>query len=159
MNSDSSPRFRLSVWRPAQHGRQLDYASLESELLSSAPLFNHRRLQEEIYQWHPGPEDVWGCISDSGLIDQLRTLFIDGFAPSLPPEKRSMAAFGKAVEEFGHKIAADSVTSWADTMQSARVARNEPVNLRGNCTLSLWHQMEWIHRTFGNLPGTSVTIR
>jgi hypothetical protein len=159
MNSDSSPRFRLSVWRPAQRGRQLDYATLENEPLNSAPVFNHRRLQEEIYQWHPGPEDVWGCITDSTLTDRLRSLFINGFAPSLPPEKRSMAAFGRAVDDFGQAITADSVMSWADTMQSVKVGRHEPANLRGNCTLSLWHQMEWIYRTFGHLPGASVTIR
>ena len=70
-----------------------------------------------------------------------------------------MLAFGKSVEEFRLAIADESTTSWADTMQSARVGRSEPANLRGNCTLSLWYQMEWIHRTFGHLPGASVTIR
>ena len=65
MGSEGIARFQLSVWHPAQLGRRLDYALTDKDGLKTGVLFDSERLQEEIYHWHPGQEDVWGCIEDS----------------------------------------------------------------------------------------------
>jgi hypothetical protein len=116
-------------------------------------------LLEEIYHWHPGEEDVWGCIQDPAMASEIRNLFIEGFAPSLAPEDRLMPAFRKAVEELRVALGHPNSSSWADSPQVVRTGRDESANIRANSTISLVHHMEWIVRTFGNVPGATVTIR
>jgi hypothetical protein len=159
MASEGIARFRLSVWRPAQLGRPLDYALTERPEIGKAIAFDSNRLQEEVYHWYPGQEDVWGCIEPPALSSELRDLFVEGFAPSRSPEQRSMANFQRAVEQLGIALNKNGVSTWADLMQTVRIGRNESANLRGNTALSLWHHMEWIIRVFGSVPGASVTIR
>jgi hypothetical protein len=159
MGSDGIARFRLSVWRPAQLGRHMDYALPPDGTPLSGNVFDSARLQEEIYHWHPGQEDVWGCIESPSLSSELRDLFVEGFAPNRSPNERSIIEFQKSVERFGAALSKAGTATWADAMQTVRVSRHEPVNLRGNIALSLWHHMDWIVRTFGSVPGASVTIR
>src|SRR4051812_45455906 len=111
---ENLPRFRLSVWQPAQSGRLLDYATNDGDAEESTRAFDHRRLQEEIYQWHPGPEDVWGCITDSEVSSRMRDLFVERFTPRLSPDKRSMVRFKDAVDDLGKELANDDASSWAD---------------------------------------------
>ncbi len=159
MASEGIARFRLSIWRPAQLGRQLDYALTDGDNASGRVIFNSDRLQEEIYHWHPGQEDVLGSVEPPGLSSELRDLFVERFAPSRSPEQRSMANFRQAVQRLGEVLTKDGKSSWSDMMQMVRVGRRDPVNLRGNAALSLWQHMEWIVSTFGSMPGASVTIR
>jgi len=159
MGSEGIAPFRLSVWHPAQFGRRLDYALTDEDMAKAVLVFDRARLQEEIYFWQPGQEDVWGCIQDPSLSSELRALFVEGFAPSCSPEKRSMDKFREAVDKLGTALASDTASTWADTIQMVRAGCNEATNLRSNCALSLLHHMEWILRTFGNLPAASVTIR
>jgi len=70
-----------------------------------------------------------------------------------------MDKFREAVDKLGTALASDTASTWADTIQMVRAGCNEATNLRSNCALSLLHHMEWILRTFGNLPAASVTIR
>lgn len=157
MNSECTPRFQLSVWRPAQLGRRVEYPPTGGEDAASNPTFDSSRLHEEIYYWHPGQEDVW-AITDGRLAAELRERFVEGFAPNLPPEQRSMERFREAVANLrSHATMVEN--DWADLMQTINVRRQESVNLRGNTTLSLLHHLEWLVRTFGSLPGASVTIR
>ncbi|WP_156513056.1 hypothetical protein [Planctomyces sp. SH-PL62] len=137
----------------------LDYARKDDEQIKTAINFDSARLLEEIYLWHPGSEDVWGCFKGSGVATKMRDLFVDGFAPRLSPEQRSMGHFRKAVNDLGKVLEDEAASSWSDTIQTVSVGRKEPVNLRGNASLSLWHHMKWISQTFGHLPGASVMIR
>jgi hypothetical protein len=159
MALENSPRFRLSVWRPARLVRHLDYPSTEDENNAVGVTFDSARLHEEIYQWHPGQEDVWAFINSADLVRECRELFVENFAPNRPPAQRSMVQFQLAVSRLGEALALKNASSWADTIQTANVTRSEAANLRGNCALSLWHHMEWIVRTFGSVPGASVIIR
>ncbi|AMV40504.1 hypothetical protein VT85_23945 [Planctomyces sp. SH-PL62] len=70
-----------------------------------------------------------------------------------------MGHFRKAVNDLGKVLEDEAASSWSDTIQTVSVGRKEPVNLRGNASLSLWHHMKWISQTFGHLPGASVMIR
>jgi hypothetical protein len=160
MGSEVNTRFKLSIWRAAQIGRNLDYPH-RGEKTRAAPqtTFDRNRLQEEIYFWHPGQEDVWGCIENSGLASELRDLFVEGFAPNLSPEDRSMAKFEDAVKRFREILATPKASSWGDAIQMVQIRRAEPTNLRANSALSLLLHMEWILRTFGSVPGASVAIR
>jgi len=117
MGSDAVARFKLSVWRPAQHGRPLDYAFTEAARTIAGGAFDKARLQEEIYHWHPGQEDVWECINDPMLSSELRDLFMESFAPHRPPEDRSMTKFGEAIARLGAALADDQASTWADTTQ------------------------------------------
>ena len=159
MGSDVVARFRLSVWRPAQLGRPLDYSLADDDAAKINVAFDIGRLQEEVYHWNPGQEDVWGCIGDSELSRELRDIFVEGFAPSHPPEQRSMIKFRQAVERLGAALTTDGVSSWADMQQTVCAGHDDSTNLRADSALSLWHHMEWILRTFGSLPGATVTIR
>ena len=159
MASEGVPRFRLSVWRPAQSGRLLDYALSDADLAKAGLIFDVARLQEEIYHWTPGQEDVWSCITDGKTTNDLRELLFEGFAPNRSPEQRSMEYFRQSVDKFGTALVRDEVSTWADMEQTVKASLRESANLRGNSALSLWHHMEWIVRTFGSVPGASVTIR
>jgi hypothetical protein len=159
MPSDNVARFRLSVWRPAQIPRPLDYVLREAGEGESGLAFDSGRLQEEIYHWHPSQEDVWGCIEDPSVSNELRDEFIQGFHPMLAPEQRTMAKFKAAVAKLQSQLSAPSATAWADTMQTVAYGREESVNLRANSTLALLHHLRWIARIFGNVPGASVAIR
>jgi len=157
MNPESTPRFQLSVWRPARLGRRVEYPRSGDDDAASKITFDSSRLHEEIYYWHPGQEDVW-AIADATIAAELRERFVEGFAPNLPPEQRSMERFREAVAKL-HAYATTVENDWSDLMQTVNPRRQETLNLRGNMTLSLLHQLEWIVRTFGSLPGASVTIR
>lgn len=159
MVPEDNLRFQLSIWRPAQLGRLLDYVPGKGENTDSNVAFDSGRLHEEIYHWHPGQEDVWGGIKDPVFCRQLRDQFVEGFAPSLAPQQRSMERFREAVNTLRVYISNADNSEWADLMQIIKVRGSEPINLRGNAALSLLHHMEWIARTFGTLPGASVTIR
>ncbi len=156
MGSDVVTRFRLSVWRPAQLGRPLDYAGHD---VAATPGFDTTRLLEEIYHWHPGEEDVWGCIQDPAMASEIRNLFIEGFAPSLAPEDRLCRHFGRPWKNCVSVLGHPNASSWADSPQVVRTGRDESANIRANSTISLVHHMEWIVRTFGNVPRRTVTIR
>src|SRR6056297_418757 len=112
MNSDSSPRFQLSIWRPAQLGRHVEYAITGGESSAANLGFDSGRLHEEIYYWHPGQEDVW-AIADGSLAAELREQFVEGFAPNLPPEQRSMERFGEVVANLRAQ-APTLEDDWAD---------------------------------------------
>lgn len=162
MGSDANTRFRLSVWRPAQLGRRLDYAHNSGNSAKDATAtrgFETSRLHEEIYHWHPGQEDVWGCILDPAVTNSVRDMLIEGFAPSLPPDNRLMTKFREVVEGVKSALAQPEATSWADTGQMVPIDRDESANLRANSAISLVHHLEWIVRTFGSVPGASVAIR
>ena len=151
-------RFQLSVWRPAQLGRPLDYVRSESNI-DVDDVFDSDLLHEEIYHWHPAQEDPFGGIKDVVLSSQFRNQFVEGFAPSLPPQQRSMERFSEALQKFRDHLLSPDATDWADLMQTISIKGKEPVNLRGNVAVSLLNHMEWILRTFGTMPGASITIR
>ena len=159
MALEAIARLRLSVWRPAQLGRQLEYATSEKDETGGGVVFDSARLQEEIYHWDPGQEDVWGCIASPALARELRDLLVETFAPNRSPEDRSMAQFQQAVDRLGKAMTKDDASTWADMQQMVKIGRKDSANLRGNTALALWNHLEWIVRTFGSVPGASVTIR
>jgi hypothetical protein len=159
MVPEDNLQFQLSIWRPAQLGRPLNYAPEKDEGAPRGVAFDSGRLHEEIYHWNPGQEDVWGGIQDSAACRELRDQFVEGFSPSLSPEQRSMERFRESIEKLRTYLSVTDHSNWADLMQTVKVRGSEPVNLRGNAAMSLLHHLEWIARTFETLPGASVTIR
>lgn len=159
MNPDGVTRFRLSIWRPAQVSRALDYAPHSGETSTTYRPFKLQHLHEEIYHWNPGAEDVWSSLSDSEATVTIRDVFVNGFSPNLPPSQRSMMRFGEAIARLRDVIGSDELQEWPDMLQTVRIRGTEEANLRCHPTLAFLHHIEWLLRTFETVPGASVTIR
>jgi hypothetical protein len=161
---EGTVQFRLSVWRPARLGRQLHYfpevgESIAAQHDPTGRLLEHSALQEELYLWDPGKEDIWSSIKDSKIEESFRDSFLRPFAPSLAPKSRSLAAFGAALMQFRKTAGpALSASPWALANQEALFG-GERVNLRTHSLLAVLNHLSWIFATFEHVPGASVTIR
>ena len=147
--------FRLSIWRPARLERPLSFfASVKGQNV----VFHPEQLQEQIYIWDPGQEDVFLWLDDI-TVNQFRNVLIKNFAPQLPPAKRTMAHFSKALEYLTANLQKGSQSNWADSQQGVELGLNENAHLRVNTILSLLQHLHWVFRTFEHMPGASVVIR
>jgi hypothetical protein len=147
--------FRLSIWRPARLERPLSFfATAKGQPI----IFEPDLLQEQIYVWDPGQEDVFLWL-DEITVNLFRNVLMEQFAPQLPPSHRNLAQFSKALANLTTKLQKGSHSNWVDSQQGVELGVNETANLRVNTVLSLLQHLYWIFRTFEHMPGASVVIR
>ena len=150
------PQFRFSVWRPARLIRTFDYPVNTGG--DGILVFEPNRLQEQIYIWDPGSNDVFASL-DKELGDEFRLYLLEKFDPGLAPEERSIALLGKAVGNLNSKLQKTMTTPWADSQQTVLQGQNDDVNLRVNVPLALLNHLLWIAKVFERVPHASVTVR
>lgn len=155
MQSDSSPRLTLSIWKdfvpprvlalPGEEGRQL----LDSE----------SDLQEEIYSWRPR-EDVFAGISDDAIRLDLHHRLVGKLDVSKPPGERRMGV----LEDFVTAAEAAIDTGVAACAPSVGESDDDPddderSHIDSNPLLALTMHLRWLLSCFGNRPGISVSVR
>ena len=155
MQSDSSPRLTLSIWKdfvpqrvlalPGEEGRQL----LDSE----------SDLQEEIYSWRPR-EDVFAGVSDDATRLDLRHRLVGKLDVSNPPGERRMIVLedfvnaAEAAIESGVAASAPSQTESDEDSDDEERSRIDTDPL-----LALTIHLRWLLSCFGSRPGISVSVR
>lgn len=148
--------FRLSVWRPAQLDRSVDYY-LGGK--GEAALFDSSRLQEQLYQWNPGLEDILSSVANQQQAQELRRIFFEEFAPHRSPSDRSIEKFAEVTRRLRDQLVPKGVVSWSDVGQEIEAGNLNTLNLRANLPLSMLSHLEWIVEVFGEVPGASIAIR
>ncbi len=155
MQSDSSPRLTLSIWKdfvpqrvlalPGEEGRQL----LDSE----------SDLQEEIYSWRPR-EDVFAGISDDATRLDLHHRLVGKLDVSNSPGERRMNVledFVTAAEAVIDSGAASCAPSQSESDEDSDDQERSRIDT--NPLLALTMHLRWLLSCFGNRPGISVSVR
>ncbi len=145
--------FSISIWRPAKPYLPLYYYHEEK----NSHAFDPKRLQEQIYSWDPGEEDVISGFDES-LAVYFRETLLEAFSPHLPPESRNMKTFARAIDNFKSKLVENNNSVWVDSQQTSG-DDNESINLRINSAVAILHHLSWIQMTFEHMPDISVVIR
>ena len=148
--------FRLSVWRPARLSSEFDYATDRPNEKSF--VFKADRLQEQVYVWDPGANDIFLAL-DSDLAEQFREKLLGAFAPDLDPAKRSIVQLGKAIGDLISKLQKTKKDYWTSSAEPASNGQADDENLRFDAPLVLLNHLLWLTKVFTNVPGASVTIR
>lgn len=156
MSSDLSVFLHLSVWRPARLHRQINYSFAESTPGVPGGFFDPERLQEQIYAWDPGPNDVLALPVE--LSTKFKPALMEDFAPDLLPEQRKMEHFSATIDMLDAELRRSGSSYWGDSQEVEFIA-GDMVNLRYNAGLALLHHLRWICKTFEHVPGASVVIR
>ncbi|MBJ6724391.1 hypothetical protein [Geomesophilobacter sediminis] len=148
-------QFRLSVWKPAELFRAVDYAP--DEATPHTVKFNPCYLQEQIYQWDPGSVDVWMCVEGSENAELVRDM-LRLFSADLHPSKRDMKAFAAFVQQLVRMAEDPEASSWSDTTETIEIQSDE-TNLRCNSFVALVNHLQWVLHVFEGIPNSSVVIR
>ena len=154
MQSDSSPKLTLSIWRdfvpprllalPGEEGRQL----LDSE----------SGLQEEVYSWRPR-EDVFAGISDDATRMDLHDRLVGRLDVSKPPGERRMAVLEDFVRAAEAAIDAGDAAFAPSESESDEDPDDEGRQVDTNPLLALTMHLRWLLACFGSRPGISVSVR
>lgn len=154
MQSDSSPKLTLSIWRdfvpprllalPGEEGRQL----LDSE----------SGLQEEIYSWRPR-EDIFAGISDEAIRMDLHDRLVGKLDVSKPPGERRIAVLKDFVVTAEATIDAGDATFAPSESGSDEDPDDEGRQVDTNPLLALTMHLRWLLACFENRPGISVSVR
>lgn len=150
----SNPTFRLSVWRPARHNRQLHYFSGTPD----ENAFEQSQLQELVYSWDPGQDDVFLCLEQQ-FSTRFHEELMDKFAAHLPPVDRSIQNFLKAAINLRSELQNLGAAEWVDSVEVVDLGVDGSPNLRMNTALSLVNHLYWLFKAFEHVPGASVVIR
>ena len=154
MQSDSSPKLTLSIWRdfvpprllalPGEEGRQL----LDSE----------SGLQEEVYSWRPR-EDVFAGISDDATRMDLHDRLVGRLDVSKPPGERRIVVLEDFVRTAEAAIDAGDATFAPSESESDEDPDDEGRQVDTNPLLALTMHLRWLLACFGGRPGISVSVR
>jgi hypothetical protein len=151
----SDQLFRLSVWRPARLTSTLNYPS--HGVTDKSFLFEPGLLQEEVYVWDPGQNDIFSAL-DKDLAKQFHEMLSETFNEDSKPEKRSIAQLAKIVTDFGLRLRKSEI-SWTPSEEVVSQGPCDGENFRVNAPLALLNHLSWLIRVFEHVPGASVTIR
>lgn len=158
------PRFRLSIWKPAEFGRPLHYSCRinEHEKIAPSPIREHssfalENLNEQIYVWTPN-EDIWAGFSSSANSEELKNLLMVMFDPSLPCSTRGLEKLESIIHKLKFHIDAGSIL-WMDCQEQIPQKDLEPVSHRMSPVLALFLHFSWIFETFRHVSGASITVR
>ncbi|MGC1304388.1 MAG: hypothetical protein WA840_18635 [Caulobacteraceae bacterium] len=110
-------------------------------------------LQQEAFTFQP-TEDVWGGLVDSELREKLSMQFISEFEPVRPPSERGFDRLAVFLNELR---AAIPKGEWASSGQQLDDESEQALRL--NPLLAFYSQLAWIHETFKDTPGASVSVR
>jgi len=153
---DTERQFRLSVWRPARLTSVFDYPVDGSN--SASFVFEADRLQEQIYVWDPGENDIFSAL-DKDLAEQFHMKLFGNFPPDLDPGKRSIDQFAKVIDELILTLRKSKPNRWAPSTEKVSQGQADDENLRVDVPLALLNHLLWLIRVFAHVPGASVTIR
>ena len=155
MQSDSSPKLTLSIWRDFVPPRLLALTGEEGRQL----LDSESGLQEEVYSWRPR-EDVFAGISDDATRMDLHDRLVGRLDVSKPPGERRMAV----LEDFV-RAAEAAIDSGAATCAPSESGSDEDFDddersrIDINPLLALTMHLRWLLDCFENRPGISVSVR
>jgi hypothetical protein len=148
---DGSKQFELSIWRPARFSRVVNYVE------PIAGGFERALLLEQIYSWDPGSMAPWNSVLDGNKSRLLRDSLVEGFAPNLPPNQRTVQALEDFANSLRLSLEDSDFSSWNDLPQS--MPDSDSSVLRCNLARAFSHYLDWIVSTFRHVPGASVIIR
>lgn len=110
-------------------------------------------LQQEVFTFQP-KEDVWGGLVDSELREALSARFISEFEPVRPPNERG---FDRLAAFLVDLRAALPKGEWSSSGQQLDDDSEQAVRL--NPLLAFHNHLSWMHDTFRDTPGASVSVR
>ena len=155
MQSDSSPKLTLSIWRDFVPPRLLALSGEEGRQL----LDSESGLQEEVYSWRPR-EDVFAGISDDATRKDLRDRLVGRLDVSKPPGERRMAALEDFVRAAEAAIdAGDAAFAPGESESDEDPDDDEEGQVDTNPLLALTMHLRWLLACFGSRPGISVSVR
>ena len=155
MQSGSSPRLTLSIWKDFVPSRVLALPGEEGGQL----LDSESDLQEEIYSWRPR-EDVFAGISDDATRLDLHHRLVGRLDVSKPPGERRMEvleAFVTAAEAAMDSGAVACAPSERESDEDSDDDKRGRIEI--NPLLALTMHLRWLLSCFGNRPGISVSVR
>ena len=154
MQSDSSPKLTLSIWRDFVPPRLLALPGEEDRQL----LDSESGLQEEVYSWRPR-EDVFAGISDDATRMDLHDRLVGRLDVSKPPGERRMAVLEDFVRAAEVAIDAGDAAFAPGESESAEDPDDEGRPVDTNPLLALTTHLRWLLTCFGSRPGISVSVR
>ena len=150
--------LRLSIWRPASLTRTYIYRTPDNVNPSGFSPLEQSDALEQIYTWNAGPHDVLGSVPP-GLSSRLQAELLDQFSFEHDPKDRSIPRFYDAVTAILQDPLLHADTHWADSQEAVAIGADDDLNLRANIILAVLLHLDWIARTFRQVPQASVLIR